>query len=1177
MAHSHNNKYDVQPSQPPQADDIVPAQADRLTGLGDVRRFYELASEALRVSNGEDERIVAVAFDLMGMKGFNTRYGRSEGDKALRVFACVLKEVFGSDACCRLSEDCFYAFAPEAGVEDRVRSVFAGYKTKQGETALPVRCGLYACEPDDEAMEVVFDRAKLACDLDRKTWQSHLTWFTNTMRASERLRIHVLATLDQAITEKWIRPYYQAIVRSATGDVCGEEALARWIDPQYGELRPGQFIPVLEEAGLLQRLDMHMVNCALDDMATKQKSGIAIVPVSVNISLRDLAKLDVASEVRDRADAVGVAHDLLRIEFTESAATDDPSYLRDQVEKLHSAGFEVWMDDFGSGYSSLSNLQRFDFDLIKLDMGFLHADNFEKSKAILEATVRAAGKLGVGTLAEGVETEEQAIFLESIGCDMLQGYYYNDPKSLAKTIASIRAKKERDRERYDEAAYWDAVSLMSLTDINGSDAGESGWVPLNETPMGILERRNGAWRVLRANKTFDKFLKDAKIVSESYSHLHANPLVGELGDGFNAAIRRCVGSGAWEHAAVPLELGTGYQLYVKYIASVPDAEAYLMAAMPAMAGNALELYGDVPVGYAVFRVVLNEAKDAVVDAYYVYTNEQYCKWGNYDQKEIIGKSFLSVHGEASPEWFPYCYRAAVLGENVKDIVYSPEMGHWLRFSLVPSPIEGCCMYALTIADEEHDERQAIIVDRDTSDFIIDVADVLSGPMEYEKAMNRALRMLSEAIHPQRLFVYERGRKTTSCTFEWCAPGVSARKQQLQSINNSAFTNWNRLIDADPSVRALTSFEHPVVGGPSAESHSDKHEDEQMLVVPLYGEGRLLGYLGAENYVATEGLEILRLFKAVASFMSARVMSRRLVSELEKTSMQDSLTGLLNRRGIDTAIGKALQGGKGVPYVLALMDVDDFKTVNDLYGHDVGDEALRSLSTTIQKVFPKGSILGRNGGDEFLAMLVGSNARRAEEYIRKLSDMKLSCTLEGRVYPLSMSIGFVDSSQADTLQHAYSKADAALYAIKLAGKAGMRKYDDGIDASNRSQLGFTPRDIAENIPAALLVHRKGDGDILFANDELVSLLECDTLEDLMEYTGGTYGGVIHPDDRERVEQELGSQMGNLARTGKDYVEFRVLTKKGNVRNVANNGKLVRVEGEGDLFYELMVNLDERANR
>jgi diguanylate cyclase (GGDEF)-like protein len=193
-----------------------------------------------------------------------------------------------------------------------------------------------------------------------------------------------------------------------------------------------------------------------------------------------------------------------------------------------------------------------------------------------------------------------------------------------------------------------------------------------------------------------------------------------------------------------------------------------------------------------------------------------------------------------------------------------------------------------------------------------------------------------------------------------------------------------------------------------------------------------------------------------------------------------------------------------------MDIDDFKTLNDMYGHDVGDEALRYLAAVVTQSFSDSAIIGRNGGDEFLAMLFGEDACHADELFDRLVKSDLGCTVRDRRYKLSMSIGFVECpKQVNDLKGAYTKADAALYAVKLSGKSGSRRYSPNLESKYRTRLGFSSRDLAENIPGGIMVH-KADGkrEILFANDELIRMLGCDNLSDFMEFTGGAFDGLGH---------------------------------------------------------------------
>lgn len=1152
------------------------AAVDWLTGLPGMVRFYELAELGAKAMWARGEQPVAVALDLMGMKAYNTQHGREEGDRLLCVFADVLRKHFGSEACSRFGEDHFYAFAPAWGFERKMSELFDDFRIANDGKNLPVRAGACVCEPKSDIVNVGFDRAKIACDLDKKTWRSHLIWFSDEMRAQERLRIHVLDSLERAIAERWVRPHYQAVVRMSTGDVCGEEALARWIDPEYGALSPDMFVPVLEDAGLLQKLDMHMFDCVVEDMALKRDAGLVPVPVSVNVSLSDLGQISIADELARRADAIDLPHCYLRVEFTESTASANPGLFKEQVGALREAGFEVWMDDFGSGYSSLNSLRNYEFDLIKLDMEFIGGSGNEKAREIVAGVVQAARKLGIGTLAEGVESEEQALFLESIGCDMAQGFFYTKPLPLEVILDSYEHGHSVTREPMGEFDYWNAVGAVDLVDPFTNMEGRSAdGTHLKDFPAGVAERRGDTWRILRANAPFRKFLDEAGIVSIERSNLKANPIERGFDGEYASAAGRSVGSDAWERISGQLEYGTGFQFYTRRVASAPGADAFAIASVPNTLGVALGAYGDVPVAYAVLRVELDDAGESVVDAQYVYGNPKYCDLLGYSEASFPGKSFLSLSGKEGSGWPRYFYRAAVLKEDVHDVIFSSVVGHWLSFNVAPSSIDGYCVLAFTIADAERREREEIVIGRNTSDFIVNVANAFDREKDYNASMNAALKMMSHAIHPKRLFIFERGQGTDRVTFEWRTEGVSSQVDKPQNIDSGNIEAWDKLSHGGTVIN-IPDISLIEASDPGLYQRLAKEGIKRLLAVPLHDGEEIIGNLVAEDYVLEEDVDVTRLLETVASFISSRIINQRLVAELERTGSLDSLTGLLNRRGFDRAILDRMANAPGEPYVLALMDIDNFKTINDLHGHDVGDEVLKSLAGSITRNTPDDAVVGRNGGDEFVVMLFGPDAKDADKVFEKLVALDLSCTYRGKNYGYSISVGYVGwPDQAYHLNDAYTKADAALYAVKLANKASSMRYSRDVESQYRSQLGFTPRDIAENVPGAIMVHRAvGDGEILFVNNELIELFECDDLAEFMEYTGGTFRGVVHPDDAERVNRTLASQLGFDDVGSKNYADFRIVTKKGNVRHVADNGHLVDVDEVGRVFYVLMVNMDER---
>ena len=1219
---------------------------DWLTGLPAMSRFHELATLGADVIRGRGERPVAVALDLVDMKSFNSQYGREEGDKLLRVFGEVLRKHFGSEACSRFAEDHYYAFATEEGISERIMALFSDFRAANDGKVLPIRAGAYVCHAGDDIVATGFDRAKIACDADRKTWHSHLEWFSDEMRAQARLRIHILDNVERAIREGWVRPYYQAIVRASTSYICGEEALARWVDPEYGPLSPAVFIPLLEDAGLLQKLDMHMVECVIADMAVKHGNDVPIVPVSVNISLRDLGELDVAGEIIRCVDAAGLPHDLLRVEFTESASSEDPELFKAQVATLRRAGLEVWMDDFGSGYSSLNTLQDFEFDLIKLDMGFIRDLGNERARAIVSGVVQTAKKMGVNTLCEGVETEEQALFLEGIGCDMLQGFYYTQPLPLEVIVDEAAKDGDMVRERRDESAYWGAIGKLDVANPTANvDELAADGSKLAEFPAGVMERRGEEWRLVRANGAYRSFLDRGGAIPLQCSNLESIVFPHGVDLEYAEAAERSSETGMWERVAGRMEYGTGLQFYTKPLASAPQAEAFALVSVPTMLGTALGTYGDVPVAYAVLRVITDERDEHVVGAEYVYANSVYCEWCGYSQHDIPGASFTKLATEGGEQWFPYFHKAAVLKESAHDVRFSKGVGHWLSFNIAPSLVERCCTFAFTIVDDEHRQSEEMRIGRDTSDLIIDIANVFNSNLSYEDAMNAVLEKVSRLIHPDHLGLFELVGASAVRTFTWVAEsarggpggpyaseGVDAGATRVGGagrvaggrgglgnrgaprtaggpggLGNRGDTRaaGGANVDAEGAVRL--SGEMPrvmgsedvrmwkrLIQGSSAAVISDVGDmaslrpglrDDlvgdgvtHLFAVPLYQGMRLIGLLVADNYQLEEDLDAPRLLETVASFMSARIVNQRLLDELEQAGTHDSLTGLMNRRGVDAAIRERLEGEPGVPYALGLVDVDDFKALNDMHGHDVGDEALRVISHAISEVFSCDAVLGRNGGDEFLVVVFGQDAARAGELFAQLSAMNLDFEWNAKRYHTSLSIGYVEHpAQVGTLKNAYAFADTALYAVKLSGKSGYRRYSDDLDAQYRTLLGFSSRDLAENIPGGIMVHKATDeGDILFANDELISMMECENLADFMAFTGGVADGIVLAEDVQRVRDVLAGMRNAQASGQKAFANYRVVTKSGKVRHAAANSRLVDVQDIGQVFYVIVVDRDERGS-
>lgn len=401
---------------------------DALTGVANMNRFREAAAPLLaRREAGDPWMVLFVNFS--NFKAYNERYGFPGGDELLKKLAAMLAEVFGRERVARLSDDHFVALARRSQAEGLVEEAVRHVRELRGEVRLHLKVGAY--EPEDGCgVDLACDRARVAAEAIQKMGDKHFREYDAALRDQFNLKQYVINNIDAAVEKGYIRVFYQPVVRCADGSkqLCGLEALARWDDPEHGLLPPFMFIETLEEYREIYKLDRRVIELVCQDLREDLDAGREVVPVSLNFSRLDFELYNVPAYLKEMSEKYEIPSDLLDVEITESALTDTLGILQENMTMLRSAHYSLWLDDFGSGYSSLNVLKDFSFNVLKIDMKFLRdfPDN-KKSVPILTMIVDLAKQLGMVTLTEGVETEEQYRFLQSIGCDKAQGYLFGKP------------------------------------------------------------------------------------------------------------------------------------------------------------------------------------------------------------------------------------------------------------------------------------------------------------------------------------------------------------------------------------------------------------------------------------------------------------------------------------------------------------------------------------------------------------------------------------------------------------------------------------------------------------------------------------------------------------------------------------------------------------------------------
>ncbi len=284
---------------------------------------------------------------------------------------------------------------------------------------------------------------------------------------------------------------------------------------------------------------------------------------------------------------------------------------------------------------------------------------------------------------------------------------------------------------------------------------------------------------------------------------------------------------------------------------------------------------------------------------------------------------------------------------------------------------------------------------------------------------------------------------------------------------------------------------------------------------------------------------------------------------------DYLTGLMSRQAFDRDVSKYLEKHKGEPSVGALIDIDDFKYINDLYGHDAGDAALKTFAKVLEDNFGRLGKACRNGGDEFAVFLKRTTMTEGRAIFKKFFRQKLTFSYQGKDYPYTISLGFAAyPDQGASREELLNKADAALYVVKMTGKGTMAAYHPDMVKEGRAQLGFNLRDLAVNLPGAFFIYRADDGKILFANRELLRITECSSMEVFFEFIGRKVKGLIAPEDYAEAVESCDRQVGD-SDDAVAHLDYHVITKENHKRIYVHAvAHMVKNPYFGEIYYVIL---------
>ncbi len=408
------------------------ATHDKLTGLWNRDYFFEMVSKVL--GENPDESFVMLASDIGQFKLFNEILGIRAGNELLLSISEAYRKVRKANwVFSRFTADRFALLMPKADFDEKRFLDFEHEVFEQSHYSLEIHnyIGVYEIVNPRLDPEQMYNRAFLALESIKGNLQKEVAYYDERIRVRRLAERLTIDELEHALKDDEFVIYVQPQIDARNNKVIGGETLVRWISKKRGMVPPSEFVPLFEKNGMITKMDYHVWELACRQLAKWKQEGKGDRSLSINISAKNFYLTDLYERITGLVEKYDVDPQRLKLEITETAFVLDVKKQMELVKKLQKRGFLVEMDDFGSGYSSLNSLKDISIDILKLDMKFFEkTDTPKRSEKIIASMVSLANSLVTPVIAEGVETKEQIEYLDSIGCYVVQGYYYSKPMSV---------------------------------------------------------------------------------------------------------------------------------------------------------------------------------------------------------------------------------------------------------------------------------------------------------------------------------------------------------------------------------------------------------------------------------------------------------------------------------------------------------------------------------------------------------------------------------------------------------------------------------------------------------------------------------------------------------------------------------------------------------------------------
>lgn len=993
---------------------------------------------------------------------------------------------------------------------------------------------------------------------------------------------------DEILMLGRFKVHYQPIVHVASGRLCGYEALTHWLDPPRGLLPPSQFIAQLEEARLIHKLDAFVVDNVCQGIRYGLDRNVLTVPVSINISEIDFELSDVPALVANAIKKYDIPRGSLNIEVKESALCGERKALVvDGLHRLREMGCEIWIDNFARKQSPLNVLEAFRPDLLKIDLKFLrnfHSDVY--SQILLKNIMNMIKEMGLRTLMVGVADEEVVNFLRQVNCEKAQGFYFGEPVPLEQTRHLTRQPEDEDTRRYYNSI--GRVNLLSQTPMQTISFDEVDIGLLNRMPLAIVEFDGAKFHFIMFNESFRNVFSALGSTPEEVFNNRSLPFAIRIHNNAQQAVR------SDEERVQDFVTSDGFSnIRLRRIAFNPKTQTTALLAVVerinAEKNREREQKKEVVLKflYTLYSRVDLWSFDGT-DVENVYLNS-----ARYRESFVAGSLSQSVKNFALRNIYPEDRRKfieffnadtldhrlwEVGGNHVTDYFRTRDgLGNysWQMYMLFPIVFDRR-RYFVSCARGIDAERMRRLpeIDRMGAEYY----DMPGNPVFLLLASHAFTTTLGYGSFDQFLqnSLYIEASLTDNKILY-----IHLGRQGIVSAQDYKNRSYDETI-RDMIVNTVVSEKHEEV---------DAFFDRERLLADyrvgkVGGEMEFLRRPDDDNkhprylHTAYHVRESSKGSNIHVFFLSFDIdLYRRKNENMIELIERDTLTGLYNRGTAVVLIRKYLANSEGRRSALILLDLDNFKQINDRFGHECGDQILKDAAARMKAAFSAHGLVARIGGDEFLSLLKDIGGVKVDAILKEFSDSIKSLEYHGHQITYTMSIGYaMYPNHGVEYQDLYQNADMALYAVKMNGRAHFRRFQPDMENNNRAQLGFSLAQLSDGMPGGFLVYRaKAPYEILYANNQLLNLYDCESLEELRNFTGNSFKGCVADDDWEMVQSTIKRQLA--LSNDFDYLQFHIKTAKGTTKLLENYGRLITSADDGDSFYVFMLDVlqKERVNQ